>query len=281
MTPLRQRMREDMQLRNLSPHTQRAYLSAVAHFAQYFKKSPALLGPEHIRTYQLHLLAQQRSTSSLIITVSALRFLYRITLATAWTPEQIPYPQRAQKLPVVLSLAEVAQFLAAAPGLKYQAVLTTAYAAGLRISELRVLRIEDIDSQRMVIRIRQGKGAKDRYVMLSPRLLALLRTYWKTLRPKEWLFPGRFGTEPLDVRSLNGACRKAAHCAGLTKPVRIHTLRHSFATHLLEAGVDIRTIQFLLGHRHLKTTARYLHIAPPGLLTTPSPLDLLPPVNVG
>lgn len=276
MTPLRQRMSEDMQIRDLSPHTQRAYLTAVAQFAQHFGKSPAELGPEHVRTYQLHLLAQQRSRSAFIITVSALRFLYHVTLERDWGLKRIPYPHQPKKLPIVLSPGEVAQLLAATPGIKPHALLATTYAAGLRVSEVVGLRVSDIDSQRMVIRVRQGKGRKDRYVMLSPRLLGILRTYWRAKRPADWLFPGNPRTKPMVTRSANRVCREAVLRAGLTKQASVHTLRHSFATHLLEAGVDVRTIQLLLGHRSLKTTAGYMHLAPHKLQATPSPLDLLP-----
>lgn len=281
MTPLRQRMSEDMQIRNLSPHTQRAYITAVAQFARHFGKSPTALGPEHVRAYQLHLLAHKRSRSTMIITVSALRFLYRVTLGHAWALERIPYPHRPKQLPVILSPHEVARLLAATPGLKHHALLATTYAAGLRVGEVVGLRVSDIDSQRMVLRIRQGKGRKDRYVMLSPRLLEILRTYWRATRPREWLFPGHPATKPMATRSVNRLCWKAVRRARLTKRVTVHTLRHSFATHLLEAGIDVRTIQFLLGHRSLKTTAGYLHLALQTIQATPSPLDLLPTAEEG
>jgi integrase/recombinase XerD len=276
MTPLRRRMSEDMQIRNLSPHTQRAYLTAVAKFAEHFGTSPAKLGPEHVRTYQLYLLEQHQGYSAFRHAVAALRFLYRITLGRAWAVERIPYPRQPKKLPIVLSLREVAQLLAAAPGIKQRALLATTYAAGLRVSEVVRLKVRDIDSQRMVIRVEQGKGQKDRYLMLSPRLLELLRTYWRAKRPGEWLFPGNPRTKPMGPRSANRVCREAVQRSGLTKPATVHTLRHSFATHLLEAGVDVRTIQVLLGHRSLRTTAGYLHLAPQTLQTTPSPFDLLP-----
>ncbi len=276
MTPLRQRMCEEMQIRNLSPDTQRTYLTAVRQFAQYFGQSPAELGPDQIRAYQLHLLAQQRSISTVTITVCALRFLYQVTLHQDWAVEAIPYPRQPKQLPIVLSLTEVAQLLAATAGIKPHALLATTYAAGLRVSEVVHLKVSDIDSQRMVIRVHQGKGRTDRYVMLSPRLLEILRTYWRAKRPTEWLFPGNPYTKPMATRRVNRVCGQAVHRAGLTKPVTVHTLRHSFATHLLEAGVDVRTIQLLLGHRSLRTTAGYLHVALHKVQTTPSPLDLLP-----
>jgi len=274
MTPLRQRMSEDLRLRNFAPLTQRRYLDAVAKFAQYFGRSPDQLGPEHIRTYQLHLLSQQMSYSSLRIVVSALRFFYHVTLDREWAIEEIPYPRQPRTLPVILSLAEVAQFLSAITNLKHRAALMTAYAAGLRVSEVVNLKVTDIDSQRMVIRVQQGKGRKDRYVMLSPQLLLVLRSYWRAVRPKDWLFPGRHGMH-LGVRMVQVACRQAHQASGLAKRVTVHTLRHSFATHLLEAGTDVRTIQLLLGHRSLATTACYTHVATTTVCATPSPLDLL------
>ena len=276
MTPLRQRMCEEMQIRNLSPATQRTYLTAVTQFAQHFGQSPAELGPAEVWTYQLHLLAQQRSISTLTITVCALRFLYHVTLHQDWAVEAIPYPRQPKQLPIVLSLAEVAQLLAATAGIKPHALLATTYAAGLRVSEVVHLKVRDIDSQQMVIRVHQGKGRTDRCVMLSPRLLEILRTYWRAKRPTAWLFPGNPCTKPMVTRSVNRVCGQAVHQAGLTKPITVHTLRHSFATHLLEAGVDVRTIQLLLGHRSLRTTAGYSHVALHKVQTTPSPLDLLP-----
>jgi integrase/recombinase XerD len=273
MTPLRQRMIEDLRVRNFSPTTQRAYIYAVARFAQHFGKSPELLGPEDIRVYQLHLLSKQLAWSTFNVSVCALRFLYRVTLGKDWAVRHIPYPRQ---LPVILSLAELQQFFEAIPNLKHRAALMTAYAAGLRVSEVVALKITDIDSQRMVIRVEQGKGHKDRYVMLSPRLLTLLRTYWKTVRPKEWLFPGAEHNLHLSVRTLQVVCHNAWQNSGLTKPVTMHSLRHCFATHLLEQGTDLRTIQLLMGHRSLATTGRYLSIATSSICSTASPLDLLP-----
>src|SRR5713101_820718 len=273
MTPLRQRMSEDLRLRNFAPLTQRRYLDAVAKFARHFGRSPDQLGPEHIRAYQLHLLSQQMSYSSLRLVVSALRFFYHVTLGRDWVIEEIPYPRGKRTLPVILSLTEVAQFLGAITNLKHRAALMTAYAAGLRVSEVVNLKVTDIDSQRMVIRVQQGKGRKDRYVMLSPQLLLVLRTYWRAVRPKDWLFPGRKATH-LSVRMVQVACRQAHQASGLAKRVTVHTLRHSFATPLLEAGTDVRTIQLLLGHRSLATTACYTHVATTTVCATPSPLDL-------
>jgi integrase/recombinase XerD len=275
MTPLRQRMLEDLRVRNFSPTTQRAYIYAVARFAQHFGKSPELLGPEDIRAYQLHLLSKQLAWSTFKVSVCALRFLYGVTLGKDWAVRHIPYPRQPRKLPVILSLAELQQFFEAIPNLKHRAALMTAYAAGLRVSEVVALKITDIDSQRMVIRIEQGKGRKDRYVMLSPRLLMLLRTYWKTVRPKEWLFTGYKPNQHLSVRALQVVCHNAWQNSGLTKPVMMHSLRHCFATHLLEKGTDLRTIQLLMGHRSLATTGRYLSVATSSVCSTASPLDLL------
>jgi integrase/recombinase XerD len=276
MTPLRQRMLEDMQIRQLSPHTQRAYVAAVARFAKHFGRSPAELGLEDIRTFQLHLVSQGIGHSNFTVIVSALRFLYRITLRKDWRVDEIPHARKPQQLPVVLSPTEVAQFLAAAPNLKYRTAFTIVYAAGLRVSEVVALKVSAIDSQRMVIRVTQGKGRKDRYVMLSPKLLTLLRAYWKAARPTDWLFPGRVRGEPLNAKSFQRACIQAQHASGLTKPVTIHTLRHSFATHLLESGTNVRAIQLLLGHRSLTTTARYTQVSPQVFGALASPFDRLP-----
>ena len=276
MTPLRQRMREDMQIRQLSPHTQRAYLAAVARFAKHFGRSPTELGLEDIRTFQLHLVSHGIGHSNFTIIVSALRFLYRVTLHKDWCVDEIPHARKPQQLPVVLSPTEVAQFLAAAPNLKYRTAFTIVYAAGLRVSEVVALKVSAIDSQRMVIRVAQGKGRKDRYVMLSPKLLTLLREYWKAARPTDWLFPGRVRGEPLNVKNFQRACIQARHASGLTKPVTVHTLRHSFATHLLESGTNVRAIQLLLGHRSLTTTARYTQVSPQVFGALPSPFDRLP-----
>ncbi len=277
MTPLRQRMVEDMQLRNFSPHTQHTYISIVARFAQHFGKSPAQLGPEQVRTYLLHRRAQPVSPATLALTASALRFLYRVTLKQPWRVKDVPSPRQGRRLPVVLPQLEVAHLFAAVAQLKYRAALMLAYGAGLRVSEIAALKVTDIDSQRHLIRVHQGKGRKDRYVMLSPRLLTVLQAYWRAQRPRSWLFPGTKG-RPVNPRTINRACREAVQAAGFTKAVTVHTLRHSFATHLLEAGTDIRTIQVLLGHRSLSTTILYLHVSPHAVAKLQSPLDSLPPV---
>jgi site-specific recombinase XerD len=281
MTELRKRYLQDLRLRNYAPKTLKAYAECVSLFARYFKRSPEQLGPEHIREYQLYLVEEKKcSWSRFNQTVCALRFLYRNTLGRDWAITHIPFPRTQKKLPVVLSRDEVAQFLAAIRNLKYRTILSLCYGAGLRISEALHLRVTDIDSKRMVIRVRQAKGHKDRYVMLSPKLLKLLREYWKAERPTSWLFPGRCKDHPLDASTLQHVCRLALRDSGVTKPVTPHTLRHSFATHLLEAGANIRTIQLLLGHRSLQTTAVYTHVSEKSLGETVSPFDLLPSLEV-
>ena len=278
MTSLRQRMLEDMQVRRLSPFTQRTYVETVARFARYFDRSPERLGPEQIRAYQVYLATERRlATSSLLVAVSALRFLYRVTLQKQWSFDDVlPAPKAPQSLPVVLSPQEVVQFLDAVKAPKHRAILTTCYAAGLRISEAIALTVSAIDSERMVLRITKGKGQKDRYVMLSPKLLAVLRDWWKVERPRHWLFPGARPEAPITRRAVQLACRIARRRARLAKPVSPHSLRHAFSVHLLEAGTDLRTIQLLLGHRSLQTTARYLRVANTKVCSTASPLDLLP-----
>ena len=246
MSPLRRRMIEDMTVRNLSPATQRSYLHAVTKFSQYFGRSPERLGLEDVRAFQVHLVSNGISWPGLNQTVCALRFFYGVTLGHGEIPERIPYAREPRKLPLVLSADEVVRFLEAVPSLKTRAALTTAYAAGLRASEAVGLKLADIDSGRMVIRVEHGKGGKDRYVMLSTQLLGILRTYWRLARPRHWLFPGREESKPIDVQVLYSACRSACAAAGLAKRVTVHTLRHSFATHLLESGTDIRIIQVLL-----------------------------------
>jgi site-specific recombinase XerD len=276
MTALRRRMIEDMTLRNFAPLTIKSYVERVADFARHFGISPEHLGPDQIRAYLLHLVQERRiSWSYFNQTRSALRFLYRVTLGRDWVVEGVVCAKQPRKLPVVLSLDEIAQFFAAITNLKHRAILVTAYAAGLRVSEVVGLRCDDIDSRRMVIRLRQAKGRKDRYVMLSPRLLSLLRCYWKAVRPKEYLFPGRHPDRPITPRTVQLVCQTALSVSGLKKRVSPHTLRHSFATHLLEGGTDLRTIQILLGHRSLSTTARYLQVATAALRSTRSPLDRL------
>ncbi len=278
MTPLRQRMTEDMQVRNLSPRTQASCVQQVSLYARHFHKSPELLGPEAIRAYQVFLTNEKKlAPNSICLAIAALRFLYRVTLRKQWTFEEVlPAPKKPQKLPVLLSPEEVLRFLGCVQNIKHRAILTSCYAAGLRISEATHLKVTDIDSQRMVIRVEQGKGMKDRYVMLSPKLLDTLRCYWRAARPRPWLFPGNLPGQPITKDIVERACQQARYRSGIPKPIAPHSLRHAFAVHLLESGTDIRTIQLLLGHRGLATTARYLRIATSKVCSTTSPLDLLP-----
>jgi integrase/recombinase XerD len=275
ISPVRRRMIEDMTIRNLSPATQRSYLNAVSKFSRHFGRLPDRLGLDEVHAFQVHLVATGTSWPSLNQIVCALRFFYGVTLGQATIPERIAYAREPQKLPVVLSADEVVRFLEVIPSLKSRTALTTVYAAGLRVSEVVMLKIADIDSGRMVIRVEHGKGGKDRYVMLSSQLLRILRGYWRLARPKRWLFPGRDEERPLEPTTLHAACRSARTAAGLAKEVTAHTLRHSFATHLLENGADIRIIQVLLGHANLQSTARYARVATKTISKTPSPLDRL------
>ena len=280
MTPLRRRMLQDMGIRNLAENTQLSYLQQVSAFANHFHRSPDALGPEQVREYQVHLVEGRKlAVSSICIAVSALRFLYKVTLKQPWAPDDIPMPKKPFKLPVVLSPEEVMHFLASVDNRKHRTILMSAYAAGLRVSEATHLKVSDVDSQRMVLRVDQGKGNKDRYVMLSPRLLGELRSYWAAARPRSWLFPGDTPARPITAGAVEQACQKARRACGITKPITPHSLRHAFATHLLEAGTDVRRIQLLLGHRSLATTSRYLKIATSTVCATVSPFDLLPKVE--
>jgi len=280
MTPLRQRMIEDMQLRNLTPATQRNYVHHVAGFSKYFGVSPEQLDLEAIRQYQLYLLNERKlSPETINQYVSSVKFLYLNTLEMPWTGEYFPRIRRASRLPVVLSQEEMLAFFDYVPGIKYRAALMTCYGAGLRVSEAVGLRIGDIDSHRNLIRVEQGKGQKDRYTMLSPRLLDVLRRYYRAVRPGDqpgdYLFPSWRPGKHLCQASLQVACREAALKAGIRKHVTVHTLRHSFATHLLENGADIRIIQALLGHSRIETTAHYAAVSPQVVKATVSPLDAL------
>src|SRR5467141_64260 len=275
ITPLRRRMIEDMTIRKFAPRTQEGYIRAVKGFSMFFGASPDKARFEDLRRYQLHLVASGAGAPTINHAVTALRFLFRVTLRRPQVVARLPFIREPRKLPIVLSPEEVARLLDAAPSLKYKAALSVAYGAGLRASEIISLKIEDIDSTRMVIRVEQGKGRKDRYVMLSPYLLDLLRAWWKAARPQGWLFPGRDPVQPLTTRQLNRACHAAAQMAEIDKPVSLHTLRHSFATHLLEQKTDIRVIQVLLGHKKLDTTALYTRVAISAIGEVTSPLDVL------
>jgi len=282
MSNLRQRMQDDMRIRNLALTTQKQYLISVAAFAKYFGRSPEKLGPEDIRTYQIYLLEKRGlDPSSLNVAVSALRFFYCVTLQRHWDIKVIPYARRPRKLPVVLSRQEVTQLFQAVRDLKYRTVLMTTYAAGLRVSEVTRLKLTDIDSQRMCVRVEQGKGHKDRYVILSEKLLKHLRRYWADYRPADWLFMDRRGRTHLPISTVQTVCKRAREDAGIKKVVKPHTLRHCFATHLLEAGTDLRTIQVLMGHRSLSTTAIYIHVAVQNLRDVRSPFDILPEPDTG
>ena len=275
MTHLRRRMQEELQRRNYSEMTCTCYIRHVAAFAKHFGKSPDLLGAEEIKKFQLHLIQQKVSWSTYIQAMAALRFLYVKTLGLAFMAEKIPYPRRPKHLPTVLSKEEVSRLLDATRYLKHRALLMTLYGAGLRVSEACRLTVADIDSSRMVIHVQQAKGRKDRDVMLSPVLLDTLRQYWKQSPVKHWLFPGYGTNKPITTKAVFLMIRHAAARAKITKTVSPHVLRHSFATHLLESGTDIRTIQILLGHAEIRTTVIYLHVSQYHLQQTASPLDTL------
>src|SRR5213079_1708970 len=273
ISPLRQRMIEDMTIRKFSPKTQHDYVQRVKNFAAFLGRSPDTASFEDVRRYQLHLAASGVGVPTIIQTISTLRFFFKVTLRRHEIVEHTHVIHEPRKLPVVLSVEEVARLLNAAPGLKYKAALSVAYGAGLRATEVISLKVSDIDSKRMIIRIEQGKGRKDRYVMLSPHLLDLLRTWWMAARPQGWLFPGRDPAQPMTTRQLNRACHAAAQMAEISKRVSLHTLRHSFATHLLEQNIDVRVIQVLLGHVKLDTTALYTRVATKTISEVMSPLE--------
>jgi len=281
ISPLRQRMIDDMTLRKLSPKTQAAYLRAVVKFTRFFGRSPDLASPEDLRAFQLQQVEQGVSSTTINATITGLKFFFGITLERPEALKRMSRVRKPQKLPQVLSVEEVERLLASASNPKHRAALAVAYGAGLRASEVVHLKMADIDSERMILRVEQGKGQRDRYAMLSPSLLEILRDWWrhghaqgKMLRGG-WLFPGRNPVNPLSTRQLNHACHLAAAAAELDKRISMHTLRHSFATHLLENKVDIRVIQVLLGHRKLETTARYSHVATRMLGEVTSPLEQL------
>jgi site-specific recombinase XerD len=275
MTPLRQRFIDDLRIRNYSPKTIHAYVAAIVRFARHFNRSPADLGAEDIRALQVHLLQELVSWSWYNQIVCALRFLYRVTLGKPDLVEVIPYGKQPKTLPTVLSPDEVLILLDAATAGRERMLLQLAYACGLRGGEPLHLQVADIDSSRLVIHVRQGKGGKGRLVPLSRRLLEELRAYWRRYRPATWLFPGAFPGQPLNEGSLHRLCQRVVQRSGLTKAVTMHTLRHSFATHLLEAGADVVTVRTILGHSNLKTTTRYLHISTRRLQQMPDLLERL------
>jgi integrase/recombinase XerD len=277
-------MLEDLQVRHYSPTTIRLYLYAIREFSRHFGKPPDQLGAEHIRRYQLFLTREKKvSTSTYVLMICALRFFYTHTLPRKVAIERIPFPRRERKLPLILSRDEVKAMLEAPSDLRHRAMLAILYGSGLRVSEVARLKVADIDSARNVLWVRSGKGRKDRQALLPPKLRELLRCYWRSRRPTDWLFPGSRPDQPVSVKTIYTACRQAAHSAAIAKSAHPHSLRHAFATHLLEAGVNLRTIQILLGHANLETTARYLQVADVNVRATTSPLEsleslrLLPP----
>ena len=281
MTQLRKMMLEELERRNYAQSTTRAYLRTIEDLARYFKRPPDQLAPEHIREYQAYLFRERKlSPNTVNQRTGALRFFFIVVLKKPWSIAETPYPRRNFRLPKILSQEQVAKLIDSATTPFYRAILMTLYATGLRRAELADLKVSDVDSERMVIHVRGGKGRKDRDVMLSPVLLDALRQYWRSLRrrPKTWLFPGNrwhTGERPISSKVVWQACREAAESAGLGTDVHPHTLRHCFATHLLEAGADLRTIQILLGHRDLEETTIYLHLSNLHLNATASPLDRL------
>jgi site-specific recombinase XerD len=278
-------MLEELQGRNYSHRTATTYIRIVREFAEHFHKAPDKLGPEHIRQFQAHLF-QTRRLSPFTVSqyVSALRFLFVKTLRRHFLTEYIPFPKCPKRLPTVLSPEEVTRLINASPNLYHRTLVTTLYSTALRRAELCRLKVSDLDSQRMMIRIEQGKGRRDRYVPLSPKLLETLRVYWRWMQPKTFLFPGTvkgLRTDvPISPNMIWYACRQAAQAAGIRKQISPHSLRHSCASHLLEAGADLRTIQVLLGHSRLEHTLVYLHLSPKHLRAVPNPLDALEVSNL-
>ena len=275
ISPLRQRMIDDMTARRFGEDTQRDYVRHVRNFTAFLGRSPDAATSEDLRRYQLHLAKQQIGPGSINAAGTALRFFFKVTLERPDLVRHLAPVQRPRKAPVVLSEEEVGRLLQSAPGLKYKAALSVAYGAGLRVSEVANLKVSDIDSERMTLRVERGKGRRDRYVMLSPQLLELLREWWRAARPQAWLFPGQNPVNPMSARQLVRAVHAAAQAAGIAKRVSPHTLRHSFATHLLEQNVDIRVIQVLLGHAKLETTALYTRVAVNTIRDVTSPLERL------
>lgn len=275
MTPLRRRMIEDLEIRNYSPATIENYVRYVSAYSRHFWRSPAEMGAVELRSYQLHLIRDKKvSWSYFNCIVCALRFIYGVTLGQPDMVQRLPYAKKPKKLPVVLSLDEVRRFLGAIDNVRHRMVLMTAYAGGLRISEALGLQATDIDSNRMVIHVHLGKGGKDRMVPLSDKLLTLLRAYYAAYRPGRYLFPGQTG-RPLSREAIEKICHPTRKAAGLRKHVTPHTMRHSYATHMLEAGTDLRTLQVILGHRSISSTSIYLHVRRHRLTAARSPLDLI------
>ena len=276
MGKLREQMKMDLKLKGYSPKTQAAYLGYTKNFVRYFGRSPAKMGEKEIREYLYHLVTEKDlGDSSINSAYSALKFFYKTTLCRDWNMAKIPRRKPEKRLPVVLDGSEIKQLLVVTANLKHRALLMITYSAGLRVSETAHLKVSDIDSKRMQLRIAQGKGKKDRYALLSPVTLNLLRDYWRQYRPFSWLFPGRSPERPISTRTIQKVFEKAKRKAGIKKPATVHTLRHSFATHLLEAGTDIYRVQKLMGHTTPKTTTIYIHLRRQDLLKVVSPLDSL------
>ena len=277
ITPLRERMMEDMRIRGMGDKAQKSHIRAIKDFALFLKRSPDTATPEELRAYQLHMTDTGVTASTFNTRIIALRFFFGMTCGREDMKRFMQFRTQPRKLPVVFSVEEVSLILMATPGpgLKYRAALSISYGAGLRASEVCNLKVSDVDSDRMLIHVDHGKGGKDRKVMLSPGLLDLLRDYWLEARPEGWLFPGNPKINPISSRQLNRAFTSAKHMAGISKPATLHTLRHSFATHLLEANTDIRVIQVLLGHAKLTTTAQYTHVATKMIKDTVSPYEML------
>src|SRR5580700_865304 len=281
MTALRQRMLEELRIRNYAPTTVSSYIRSVADFAKHFDKPPDQLGSEEIRSWQLFLLNEKRvKLSTYIQAISALRFFYQNTLHRRIEIDRIPLPRYAKKLPVILSKTEVKALLEAPRNLKHRAMLATMYGAGLRVSEVANLKVSDLDRQRHAIWVRGGKGQKDRHVMLAEPLREVLAAYWCWKRPAEWMFPGGKPDCPITTDGIFKVCVAAARKAGILKPIHPHSLRHAFATHLLDEGVSLLVIQKLLGHAHLKTTALYLHLSDSAVRSTRSPLETLGSIDL-
>ena len=277
VSPLRLRMMEDMRIRGMGDKAQKSHIRALKDFTAFLGRSPDTATPEDLRAYQLHMTDTGVTPSTFNTRIVALRFFFSMTCGREEMKRFMQFKSQPRKLPIVFSVEEVADLLTAVPGpgLKYRAALSISYGAGLRASEVCNLRVCDIDSDRMLIHVEQGKGRKDRKVMLSPGLLKLLRDYWREARPEGWLFPGKPKINPLSPRQLNRAFTSAKHMAGISKPATLHTLRHSFATHLLEANTDVRVIQVLLGHAKLTTTAQYTHVATKTIRDTVSPFEMI------
>ena len=280
MSPLRRRMIEDMTIRKFGQKTQHDYVRSVKDFAKFIGRSPDTAKPEDVRRFQLHLTSSGAGVAKVNQSGVALRFFFNVTLDRPDLARRLPFINAPRKIPVVLSPEEVTRVLEAAPGIKYKAAFSVAYGAGLRVSEVASLKVSDIDSKRMLLRVEQGKGRKDRHAMLSQQLLGLLRDWYRIARPQGWLFPGQNPVNPMTTRQLTRACHAAAQAAGITKRVTPHTLRHSFATHLLEQNIDVRVIQVLLGHAKLETTALYTRVATNTIREVKSPLDRLTPLMV-